>query len=215
MSWEKWNKAISLQNAPLKFGDEAQAAAYRKYHQEQNGMMMLEKLISNIEGDAKGADIFEGLAVKTTSKLEILTSLRNDTKKRLLSGELTGYGFQSPRNVQDAPVQIPSDLWNGRINWERDSLTSGSIKLESLRIEELVSVEIAPAGRPSRQEQIKEAFLTLADQGKIDFSKPKTACYETVRKWVLDHYPDEENGDKGLSVKALEKHVNPLFDQEK
>ncbi|PHQ72371.1 MAG: hypothetical protein COB93_00375 [Sneathiella sp.] len=224
-NWKIWKKGAYLTEAHIHFGDKDTVENYYSYRGKSAVEYALDQVEENLKRGLEGLDLLKGLAKPDTDRKKIAEKLRQDLKdaflRNVMRGVLIGYGFSVPRRAEDEPQKVPVDLWNQYRNSSSNILKSSSLKMEEVRVAHsswlnvVISAYTKPAGRPTRQDHIVESFETLADQDSIDFSKPATACYGMVRQWVLNNYPDEENRDKGLSTKAMEKHINPLFRQYK
>lgn len=63
-------------------------------------------------------------------------------------------GFAVPRTVNDEPVPVPLDCWDGDVDWETESLRAGSLGFEGLRI---VDFKQVPDSIVSEWEQVPKA----------------------------------------------------------
>ncbi|MCC3305533.1 hypothetical protein [Sneathiella sp. HT1-7] len=220
-NWEVWKKGIPLEKAHIHFGDREKVEAFNRYRNQTTMMDVITRIEANADRGLEGFDILKGVVNPDAERRKKTDNLNRQLKTEFLqnikAGLLFAYGFSVPRRADETPQAVPDDLWDVYPYSSGNVLKSKSLKMESIRVLHLNSLRgtdaVPPktAGRPTRQEHIIEAFETLADQGLIDFSRSASECYELVRLWVLKNYPDPENSDSGLSVKAMEKHVNPMF----
>lgn len=232
-AWEIWNIGKPLERAHLHFGPQDKIKALRDHAEENSPVKMIDRLQTNLES---GKDFIAALKGATdVKKISAQTKLRDEVRQAILrhlhSGDIKAYGFEAPRRASDAPIAVPSDLWRGWVRWDKSMIEAQSLRIENVRLvpAHLIKTETPvptlepasdkepprPAGRPSRALQIIEAFEALDSEGKIDFSNPAKHCYPAVRNWVKINYPEAENPDRGLSDKAIQLHVNPLFNARK
>lgn len=134
----------------------------------------------------------------------------------VMSGKIKTIGFRAPRQPESNPKFLLTDTWEDWIDWQQGTVAANGMTF--------VAVRIAPPdmqfnsketerniGRPSRKNQIIEAFHALQKDGMIDFSGPMKSNYPIIRQWVLTTYPDNEFGERGLGDKVMANIVNPLI----
>lgn len=222
---------MHLVNVHLRFGDRKLIERFNSLENPNSSDKLLSRMLENVDKGVTGFDALKDVVDPSSSyrneEKELKKQLKDNILRYVSKGILVGYGFSSPRNVEDVPQLVPNDLWAEYWHSTGNTLTSGSLTMENIRVarKELINdqlslakgdhEEIRPAGRPSRKNQIIDAFHILADEGEIDFSKPKTHCYALIRNRVLTQYPEENDGEKGLGDKAIQKHISPLFDTKK
>jgi len=143
----------------------------------------------------------------------------DEFRRRLTSGNLLAFGYLSPRSIDDAPREIPADLWpKAKINFDKSEIQSGSLKFENVRIIKspnkskiaslgklrlVVSKEAEPlrrAGRPGSRKQILTAYQALKAAGEIDFAKPMTHAYVKIRA-VLTQQHGTERGFQNEAIR--------------
>ena len=221
-AWEIWNKGVQLSKAHLYIGPPEKVAACRKYTQQSSGSVILDRIADNADKDASFEDLFKGVLGPTGPRKKLEEELRSNIFERVRVKGLLAYGFAIPRRPEDTPIPIPLDLWNPYLQWAKDQARANGFQMDGIRITDPDWLDeandqntIKPAGRPSRKPQIIEAFETLDHEGKIDYSNPAKHCYPAIRNWVKLHYPEAENPDRGLGDKAIQLHVNPLFNAAK
>jgi len=226
-SWDIWNKGVLLSKAHFRVASPEQLELLKQYEKQTSASSMLQRLQQNLENGKSAANMFENVTGPTGLQQEIERSLRAKLLAYINSGELLAYGIALPRRPDDEPIPVPPDLWAGVVSWHNSRLHANGLRMEQVKLVKASPNTLAatktpavtespeeptrPAGRPSRKDQIIEAFHALTDSGKIDFYKPASHCYPAIRKWVKEHYPNDADPERGLGDKALEKHFNPLF----
>ncbi|WP_341364356.1 hypothetical protein P8T57_01230 [Thalassospira sp. SN3W] len=230
-AWEIWNAGKPLASAHLHFGSQDKVSALRKYATENSNTKMFERLQANLESGKGFLDSLQGVTGDIKPKNDLLDEVRREILQHIGNGNLKAFGFETPRRANDTPIEVPADLWRGWVRWDKSLVEAQSLKIENVRlvpsnhIEKQIAPALTtaqsdgepfrPAGRPSRKDHIIAAFHALNKAGEIDFNKPAKHCYPAIRAWVKAHYPEDENPDRGLGDKAIQLHVNPLFNAAK
>ena len=230
-SWEIWNRGVLLSRAHLRIASPAQAGQLAHYEKETSGSSMMERLLHNLESGVATERVFENVTGPISEKHAVERSLRATLLQYIGQGKLRAFGLAMPRKPEDTPIEVPPDLWTGIVAWQDNRLQANGLRIEQVKLIDAkvfekhaterstqISEEIEPlrsAGRPSRKDQIIEAFHALLNSGELNLGKPASHSYPAVKKWVQEHYPIDDDPERGLSDKALEKHFNPLFRERK
>lgn len=185
-----------------------------------DGLQAVQKTINKYQGTRNATD-----------------KLKRDLLNKILSEKLIGLGFESPIKSSDIPQYIPLYIWPQKIidfDWDNSSFSINGVKFINIKIiknselkkdnnlknkkEEIKppNIEIIdkPVGRPSRKQEIINAYNFLRDKGKIDYSKTFKSHITIIRETVRSLNPKLEN-DKGLGDEAIRRTVKHFFDQEK
>lgn len=220
-----WEKGVPLSRSFIRLGNKEKVAEYQQCQKQFSTLTMLDKINSNLNNGIESWDALSNVVDGNAPARERADALENEFREAVLrhikNGSLVAYGYSHPRHASDLPQKVPSDLWNSFIHLDKDKLDHNGLRMDAIRLTPLqwitgpTSEEPASAGRPSRKEQIIEAFHVLVENRQIDFSKPAKHCYETVRLWVQTHYPDVEDNEKGLGDKTMANIVNHLFKAKK
>ncbi len=164
---------------------------------------------------------FEGLVDYEASRA--LSTLEDELKTQCLkwirTGTLKAYGFPIPRKVSDEPSEVPADLWGGTIIWRKDTIEANGLRIEAVRIVQAPPPQVdhtQKPGRPSRRDEIYQAYAELKERGAIDFETTslKAICTQ-VQERVLARNPNHPDGTKGIGYKAIERTIREDVNAEK
>jgi hypothetical protein len=162
------------------------------------------------------------------SKAGSTTLLEDDVLDQIQQNMLVGFGYALPRKIDDTPLQIPSDIWTGSVNWRSNSVSGNGLSFVSVRLVEntklisaspvnasetvktdLPSVPLAPAkaGRKSRKEEILAAFEVLLAGGVLTKDTPKSILGHEVREFVLKGVSKVDRRESGLSDETIRRII--------
>ncbi|MEO9962899.1 MAG: hypothetical protein ABJ388_11675 [Alphaproteobacteria bacterium] len=133
---------------------------------------------------------------------------------------LCGIGFVDPRQPYDRPKLVPSDVWNGRINWADSSLKGNGLLFSGTKIVPRYLVERAISGeaekvppkkigRPSVKSEIYEAFEALSADGIISTKNKMSEMYPLIRRYLSLQHPDRSGVLSKLSDETIRKEISP------
>ncbi len=163
--------------------------------------------------------------------------IREDLLVRIESGEYMAVGYSQPRKHGDFPVEIPIDIWEGEIDWEKSTVKGNGLDYMAVRIiprnsltkitEKIALLQIAPPsaiprkinppriGRPSCRKIVEIAYEKLKQSGEIDFLAPQIFAIRQIRDAVTAMFPDDIKGDRGLGDEAVRKVICEDFRSER
>ena len=110
-----------------------------------------------------------------------------------------------------APDERRADL---RVKPTTPEAAGTTVSRRTEGIEGSLAKEAADAprlGRPSYADDIREAYESLRDDGKVDFAAPKNRLYGPIRAIVQERRKLGQN-DKGLRGEAIRKAIANLFE---
>lgn len=219
---EAFNSGLLLADALEKFGN------WRKFRSKpysppyaipeniENGPEALQALPQQF------ANLADALMEPGRHRSRVLDEFR----RRLASGKLLAFGYLSPRSIDDAPREIPADLWlKAKINFDKSEIQSGSLKFENIRVAKRSrNLRIAappklqlvhsrnfdqprPIGRPSSRKQIFAAYQALKSANEIEYSKPMTHAYAKIRAVLIRQYGTE----RGFQNEAIRLAIKDDF----
>jgi hypothetical protein len=154
--------------------------------------------------------------------IDIQVLMQEKLLTRSRKGKFIGLGFKQPRNPEDQPIQIPSDLFETRcVDWGNSAINDGAgLKFANVRM--IKAPKKIPAiehrsnppvlssrpgsavaipenrrkpGRPSKRSLIEEAYNALG--AAVQANATKRAIAVAIQKWI-EHYrpetaiPDDE-----------------------
>lgn len=150
----------------------------------------------------------------------------DEFRHRLAMGKLLAFGYRSPRSIDDAPREIPADLWpKAKIYFDKSEIQNGSLKFENIRVAkrsknlrtaappkmQLVRPNHIepprPIGRPSSRNQIFVVYQALKSSNEIDYSKPMTHAYAIIRAALIQQYGTE----RGFQNEAIRLAIKDDF----
>lgn len=197
------NSGLPLAEALEKFGN------WRKFHSEPYALP--HETSEKIENQQQAVEALpqqiSNLAHIFVERGRRRRDVADEFIRRLRAGKLVAAGYISPRSVDDQPTSIPTDLWDlAKLNFENSEIQSGSLMFENVRIARpakhskpiegvklrlVHSTEFAAPrkiGRPGSREKIFAAYQTLKSAGQIDFSKPMTHAYPSIRNALIQQF---------------------------
>ncbi|MCC3305847.1 hypothetical protein [Sneathiella sp. HT1-7] len=228
-NWDTWKSAIPIEAAIITDVDETLREKYKTACQAELERSRYDQAIGSdiwpiLEEAAEllpEAYIYEARELYyPKAPPEIINDWEADFIKLLISGKIQTIGFRAPRQPESSPKLLPPDTWEDWVDWHEGTVSANGITFVGVRI---APPDMLPSsqeseksiGRPSRQNQINEAFHALYKEGLLDFSGPMKSNYPAIRQWVLANYPDNEIGERGLGDKTMANIVNPLIAKHK
>lgn len=234
-----WKKGKTLYESLFEFTDKSLINNYNKSQIElENQTNLIPEKTSN--GNPSMMDGLQAVQ-KTINKYQGTRSandkLKRDLLNKLLSEKLAGLGFESPIKTSSHPQLIPIHIWPQKItdfDWNESSFLINGIEFFKIRIIKKTELkkqkniqikkkELKPpnlevtdkkVGRPSKKQEIIDAYNFLKNECKIDYSKTFKSHTKLIQQTVRTLNPDQTN-DKGLGNEAIRRTVKHLFDQEK
>ena len=225
-----WDSGITLERALFRHGETETVDAYRRISKHQPLLMMAGALNEQIEKRA-----FDSEKMRTAQKLnkdtiDLRLALEAQVAARLTNGGLVGCGYALPRSPDDGPIEIPADVWGGKINWQKSEVKGNGLEFAAVRVVETQSdrpsSEIAtnvtqnppstrPPGRPGVATFIEEAYQALREADAIDYDAPRARIYEPIRGFLMKKYPGNKARWQRLSDKTVASHTKDLFDADR
>jgi hypothetical protein len=161
-----------------------------------------------------------------TASAKIREEMRRRLQSLLSTRRLYAMGFALPRSVNDAPNMVPSDLWSGKIDWDKSAVAANGLEFVAVRVLTVTTEDRAlavvqpallPAPRPGRgrppiaKPRIAEAYVALKRAGQIDFDEPMTAFYPKIRRYLAIQYPTDAARLGVLSDEMIRKITESMF----
>lgn len=162
---------------------------------------------------------------------EILQA-RSDVKRRLQdnilnyikNGQVFAYGFERPRMMASVPVELPEEVFRGRIDWENSAITHAGlhfveVRLTTQRIRSEILTGIDPEdaaappskGRPTVAPHIAAAVQALLESGQIDISCSARSHYPKIRYWLSQNAKDLPVSPDEVHDETIRLTFSPLF----
>jgi hypothetical protein len=208
-----WGLGVPLIEAMTKFGPAEYSAEFLKLRVPPLTVFG-NALQSMLENKPDAAEKMRAAQENTARYISLYHFLGGQVQEKLQQGKLVAVGFAAPREPTDAPMPIPSDLWEGKIDWEKSSAKSNGIEFFGIRVIDpsagQIEVQTAQQGRRSSKAIIESVFEALLDEGQIDFTKSQSAHFDLVRQRAQMQNPNLQGGE-GLNEKTLYKYLGPLF----
>jgi len=151
--------------------------------------------------------------------MELVRSILKLTNQSAVQeGRKIALGYRHPRDVNDFPVPIPVDVWNGSVEWKESTVYGGGLWFHSVRLVNAPDIQPTtkkPVGRPSREAVLLKAYRWGHENEMIDLSHSKTSIYEKVREIIKFQFPREYADGKGLGDTPMKKYLSNRIDQER
>ncbi len=224
-----WETGLPLETASRRYGPPKIAQRYahlEKSHPALDSWAILFgktiEAFNNTQGETSpfGSAEMRKLAQVASEKSNLLQTLQEALVHRLKAGKLLGFGYEMPRQASSEPVKIPSDVWFGSVKWGTSSVKGNGLEFIQVRVCEAQHVALeAPyvlpsvkRGRPSRSDQISEAFWSLDESGEVpDTVENLKALFTPILRRIDILYPDQAGDRAGLSEKTLYEKVSNLI----
>jgi hypothetical protein len=137
---------------------------------------------------------------------ELMAQLGEQLFAKLESGELIAIGYAVPRKPTDAPMRVPSDLFEAMTFWPvNDEISGGGLKFVAVRIADNLGRQSPrrEPGRPNVRKKVRRACDALGlDKHTIASSPKKIDLFDSVRRKLEQLYPNQ-NWDTAISNKLL------------
>lgn len=212
-----WRGAVPLSQAPVRFGPQDAVTEYRRLSKDGHALIQYIEALAEIAwSDEKTSATSNAAARDLERQHELLASLRNRLLGSLRSGKRIGLGFPSPRQPDASPQQVPLDLWDGFIKWDKNTVSADGLQFVGVRVTDAQAVLTRGPGRQSLKTEIEAAFDALDAEGRIDFRASLASHYELVRETVLAKNPERRSdGARGMNNKTLHRHLSERFNRRK
>lgn len=224
-----WNDGQPLEPASHRFGPREVAQRYaqlEKSHPTADSLAtLMGKAIAAFDSPADQPSPLDSgemseLSKVASEKSKLLQTLQSRLVQQLIFGHVVGYGYEMPRQASAKPVRIPNDVWTGTIKWGISSVKGNGLEFIQVRVcrAEKVELHSPPAepsvkrGRPSRADQITEAFWSLDEDGEIPDTVENVKALFTPILMRIDRLNPDQAGDRvGLSKQTLYARVPKLI----
>lgn len=152
----------------------------------------------------------------------VVSEMHDHVISLIARSKLIALGYELPRRALDKPIEIPTDVWSGKIDWVKSAVSGNELQFVAVRVIPKVAAEKLlgklipapkpkPVGKPSVKREIVEGYKYLRERNQIDFSKPRTACDEQIRALLKLQYPDRAGTYAHLSDETFRIHIGILF----
>lgn len=221
-----WQRGIPLSQAFYRFMPRDVQEQWKSLSEANSNLTIARKLndiVSQSVQTEPGQVMkqFAGLVDHDASRAR--STLEDQLKAQCLNwirtDALKAYGFPTPRKVSDEPSEVPADLWGGSVIWHKNTIEANGLRIEAVRI-----VQASPPqedhtkkpGRPSRRDEIFQAYAELKERNAIDFETAslKSICTQ-IQGHLLARSPSHPDGTKGIGDKAIERTIRDDVNGEK
>ncbi len=208
-------------------------ATYAEWQEYQKHYVGIEDLVTCFKAVfSDDNEKTSGLSRKASTAGHLGRMFDERVRNNLRRGEWIAYGHSIPRKPNDEPVKIPIDVWLNytKVSWERDT-----VKGQGLEFINVVITKSYPGqpdslgasepkeephtrrkvGRPPVRPVILEAYESLKADGKIDFTKPKSALFGPISNLLARKYPDRASEFKGLDDSTIRKAITGKFNEDR
>jgi hypothetical protein len=231
--YELWQQGLNLEAGAYQFTDPNLRAEYFRVKETE----VEEVEPQHIDEDAPW---FEQLSAEFANlrpeaekyvELDKIKRKMKDLFVSLLRREKAlAYGYTVPRQAEDFPQLIPSDVWTGKIDWSKAAVKGNGLEFVAVRVlpspardelmegkkETFITPPIKPVGRPTVSPNVLEAYESLKADGLIDFKAAQVRVHDQIRQWLAKQYPDRAGQFSNLAKETIRKEISDLFksDQE-
>lgn len=223
-----WRAGVPLQSAWEAYATSEARERWGAIKRKSLLQTIVDGLESVAESDLSAHEKFQAGFAPFVSVASAQNGVRGELQAALLGqildGHLFGFGFEPRRKLASLPVSVPTQVWQGRIEWDKGAVESGSLRFIEVRlITRQVRNEIlerpspvaqdAPPtrGRPAVGPHIEDACKALIAEGRIDPSRSAKSHFDLIRE-RLDQRADELPVPAGeISFETIRKHFAPHF----
>lgn len=213
-SYDLWRRALPLSAAYLRLAPQAAKERYAQLREENSFSAFAERLMTDAEAlqkmsaeDRIKAFQNAALAGSPNEASELRRRLQSNLITLIQRGTLLALGFATPRQSADLPVEVPMDLWQGTVHWDKSAVAANGLRIESVRVfpATWLQTESKRAGRPSRADEILRAYHDLKGSELIDYSGASLkAIAAQVQERIVRLNPNHPDGLKGIGEKAIQ-----------
>lgn len=209
-----WSHALPLSTAYIQLADKPSRDRHAEL-QEQTSIFAIAERATDYGDQSKDLALDERLkglhAAGVLGPMSELEALECKLKDRIIAsikrGLLKAVGYAVPRKPADMPVEVPPDLWAGRVSWERNSVEGNGLRVEAVRVfpASWLKTPAKVQGRPSRQDEIAAAYSELKQAHRIDYASATLASIALqVQAQILAQHPNHPEGLRGVGEKAIQ-----------
>lgn len=131
---------------------------------------------------------------------EIIKELKSEILGLIKKADLMAFGYKEPREIDDAPIKIPPDLFlNGEINWNNSELKNRNFEFSAIRIfsnNHFMAPEKLNADK--KEIKIKNNFSEIEPDRHID--EKRAAEYLGISYKTLQGYRVKGGGPEFVKI---------------
>ncbi|MEQ8268304.1 MAG: hypothetical protein RH982_14005 [Parvibaculum sp.] len=209
-----WSRGFPLTTAYYRLAPKEQKERYLELSKATSFVAIVPRLEAYTE-EVKGRspdEFWRGIGQSeilgpTGERSNLANQLKSQLRTWIDSGKLRVFGFATPRQPTDTPVEVPADLWNSYLSWDRDYIEGNGLRIEALRVipTHWLQDKVKRAGRPSRADEIQRAYLDLKKHNNVNFGRDSLkAISAQVQKHIVHLNPSHPDGLKGIGEKAIQ-----------
>lgn len=221
-----WTHGYALSNAPLTFA----APEKRQAYEAAKSVSAIEALEAGAEqfqaSERPGAEALTALFAEPQrilverSRLE--TSLRSNVISWCESGAIRAFGYESPRKLEHAPIELPRSVWKGRVHWGQSTLEVAGMEFVEVRLLSASMIEQVeakyrstnrPTGRPSIEEHLKTCIEEMIQQGSIDSSRSMRSQYDIIKAQYKSYANAHKLKKDSVGNEAIRKVLSPIYNR--
>lgn len=240
-----WTHAIPSVHARLALLPEHAFPAGTSWRDFKTAKFSVATLMSNLQSEAESADpdsdalkIFQQATTQATAPDQERNRLIEAGKRHVSEGMRTGairaFGFEQPRRLDDAAVELDAAMIAGNpyFRWDNGTAKYQGLSFAEIRMMDstratalvakwraedrtgariLTDTSPNPVGRPSWTPEIERAFEALKSAGKINFQAKMASHYPTIRQWLAVHSSSLEANDSTPGDEAIRRVISPHF----
>lgn len=219
-----WKHGYTLSNAPLTFAAPEKRQAYNAAMSE-SALDALELGVKHFqESDRSRAEAITELFAEpqriTAERSRLETSLRSDVIGWCETGALRAFGYETPRKLEHAPLELPRSVWKGRVKWAKSRIEVGGMEFVEVRlltasmiaqVEAKYRSQNKPTGRPSIEKHLKACIDEMVQQGSIDSSRSMRSQYELIRVRYKSYANAHKLKKDFVGDEAIRKVLSPIY----
>lgn len=211
-------QGASLNEALSEFGNPELWATYNIEFNPDAHHHDIQKSGNFMEGLSAALGGLQAISQLKSRRDNIIEELKSDILNLIRRSDLIAYGFKEPRNLSDAPIKIPADLFlSGELNWENSELKYKSMEFSGIRLFRDISpiIDLKTESRNKEIRPLENKSKNIADlDHDLHIDEKRAAEYLGISFRTLQGYRTKGGGPEFIKIgkKSVRYKVQDLID---
>ena len=222
---EAYKRGTLLNSTPVPFSTQQLLKSYRYAVKRDNAKANAQILYAKssvLNGPSKTPATMRHPRLfysRKKSSSDYLAQMRLQVVRWVSDGTLKAFGYPAGRKPDDVPVPVPDDLWACTVDWGNSRVTGNGLTMEGVRL--ILKSSLPPmlaslntsgtnidgrGGRPSRADEIAEAYKALSKNGEITPDMSLKVAAGKVRATLIQRTGIE----RGLHEETIRPIIKPF-----
>lgn len=209
-----WSRGFPLSSSFHRLATKEQRAKYEELSEATSFASMIARFQTHVVEPKENPpeDFWNGsqpanIWGPTSERANLEDRLKAQVLVGIRAGKLRVFGFAKPRQPSDKPIEVPTDLWNGFLSWDKEYIEGNGLRIDALRVipTHWLQEKSKRQGRPTRVAEVMRAYAELKQTQKIDFTLPIKTIALQVRAHILSR-PGEKD-ETGIGELAVQRAI--------